>query len=91
MSEKTPLGTVKLFDAQSAFIKDSLDSVRAGLAQVPEGKTGALIVSVDWKGSLTPTLRTGIAHRTVTGWEIHGEGFISRAEKGASVKVVKTW
>lgn len=84
-------GSLRLIDQpEDSLIKDSLKRVRDQLAQVPEGKTGALVVAVDWKG-LMPTLRTGIAHRTVNGWEIHGEAFISKAEKGASVRAVKTW
>lgn len=72
------------------LIKDSLNRVREQLNQVPAGKTGALVIAVDWKG-MFPTLKTGIAHRTVGGWEIHGEAFISKAEKGASVRAIKTW
>ena len=83
--------TLKLLDTPTdTLIKDSLKRVRDQLAHVPEGKTGALVIAVDWKG-VVPTLRTGIAHRTANGWEIHGEGFISKAEKGASVRAVKTW
>lgn len=79
-------------DAQSGtLIKDSLQRVRDGLAQVPEGKTGALVIAVDWKAGIVPTFRTALAHRTANGWEIHGEAFISKAEKGASVRAVKTW
>lgn len=82
---------VKLLDnPEDQLIKDSLDRVREQLAQVPEGKTGALVVAVDWKG-LMPTMRTGFAHRTINGWVIHGEAFISKAERGASVRAVKTW
>lgn len=73
-----------------SLIKDSVKKVREQLAQVPEGKTGALVIAVDWKG-LVPTMRTGIAHRTASGWEIHGEAFISKAEKGASIRAIKTW
>ncbi len=76
--------------ADDTLIKDSLESVRHKLAQVPEGKTGALVIAVDWKG-LLPTARAGIAHRTVNGWEITGEAFISKAEKGARITAVKTW
>lgn len=72
------------------LMKDSFKRVREQLAQVPEGKHGALVVAGDWTGML-PTLRTGIAHRTANGWEIHGEAFISKASKGASVRAVKTW
>ncbi len=72
------------------LIKYSLERVRKQLAQVPEGKTGALVVAVDWTGFL-PTMRAGFAHRTISGWEIHGEAFLATAEKGASVRAVKTW
>jgi hypothetical protein len=75
---------------ESTVITDSLKRVRDQLAQVPEGKTGALVIAVDMK-SFVPTIRTGIALRTVNGWEIHGEAFLSKAEKGASVVAVKTW
>lgn len=82
--------SLTLIDPNGTLIKDAADRVKRQLAQVPEGKTGALVVSVDWKG-LLPTIRTGLAHRTANGWEIHGEGFISKAEKGASIRAVKTW
>lgn len=80
-----------LVDPNGALIKDTADRVRKQLEQVPAGKTGALVVAVDWKAGLVPTVRTGLAHRTANGWEIHGEAFISKAEKGASVRAVKTW
>lgn len=73
------------------LIKDSFKRVRDQLAQVPDGKRGALVVAVDWKAGIVPTFRTGLAHRTANGWEIHGEAFISKAENGASVRAVKTW
>jgi hypothetical protein len=83
--------TLTLLDAtDGTLIKDSLQRVKEQLAQVPEGKTGALVIALDMKG-FVPTLRTGIAHRTASGWEIHGEAFISRAEKGAHIRAVKTW
>lgn len=72
------------------LIKDSLKHVRDRLAQIPEGKTAALVVAVDWKGIL-PTARLGYAERFANGWEISGEAFISKASKGASIKAVKTW
>jgi len=77
-------------DPEETLIKDSFKRVRDQLAQIPEGKTGALVIAVDWQG-LLPTLKTGLAHRTANGWEIHGEAFISKAQKGASVRAVKTW
>lgn len=76
---------------EDMLIKDSFKRVRDQLAQVPEGKQGALVIATDWKWGMVPTIRTGIAHRTVNGWEIHGEAFISKADKGASVRAVKTW
>lgn len=86
------MAPLQLLDAppEDTLIQDSLKRVRDQLAQVPEGKTGALVVAVDWKG-MVPTFRTGFAQRTVSGWEIHGEAFISKASKGASVRAVKTW
>lgn len=84
--------TLHLLDApEDTLIKDSLKRVREQLAQVPEGKTGALVIAVDYKFGVVPTFKTGFAHRTKSGWEIHGEAFISKAEKGASVRAVKTW
>ena len=83
--------SLQLLDpADDTLIKDSFKHVRDRLAQVPEGKTGALVIAVDWKG-IVPTVRTGLAHRTASGWEISGEAFISKAGKGASVHAVKTW
>ena len=76
--------------ADSTLIKDSFKRVRDQLAQVPEGKHAALVVAVDMK-KFVPTIRTGLAYRTASGWEIHGEGFLSKAEKGASVVAVKSW
>lgn len=76
---------------EHTFMKDSLARVRDQLAQIPPGKTGALVVAVDWKFGVVPTLRSGIAHRTASGWEIHGEAFLSTVDKGASVRAVKTW
>lgn len=73
------------------LIKDSLKRVREQLAQVPEGKKGALVVAVDYKFGFLPTARVGYATRLTNGWEIHGEAFISKAEKGASIRAVKTW
>lgn len=86
--------SLQLLDApgpDDTLIKDSFKRVKEQLAQVPEGKTGALVIAVDYKYGVVPTLKTGIAHRTVNGWEIHGEAFISTAGKGASVRAVKTW
>jgi hypothetical protein len=77
--------------AQDTLIKDSLKRVKEQLAQVPEGKTGALVIAVDMKGFVIPTFRTGVAFRTASGWEIHGEAFLSKVDKGASVRAVKTW
>lgn len=84
---------MQLLDApdDDTLIKDSFKRVRDQLAQVPEGKTGALVIAMDYKFGIVPTVRTGFAHRTVNGWEIHGEAFISKASKGASVRAVKTW
>lgn len=83
---------LRLLDApQDTLIKDSLTRVREQLAQVPEGKTGALVIAVDYKFGFIPTARVGYANRLKNGWEIHGEAFISKAEKGASVRAVKTW
>lgn len=79
-----------LDEPDDTLIKDSFKRVRDQLAQVPEGKTGALVVAVDWQGIL-PTLKTGFAVRKSNGWEIHGDAFISKASKGASVRAVKTW
>src|SRR5688572_20247357 len=87
--EPVMVDSIALIDPNGALIKDSAERVKKQLAQVPEGKTGALVVAVDWKYGVVPTLRTGIAHRTANGWEIHGEGFISKAEKGVSVRAVK--
>lgn len=74
----------------STLIQDSFKRVRDQLAQIPEGKKAALVVAVDLK-QFIPTVRTGLAYRTANGWEIHGEGFLSKAEKGASVVAVKSW
>lgn len=76
--------------ADEKGVTDAFSRVRDRLAQVPDGKTGALVIAVDWQGVL-PTVRTGFAQRTANGWEIHGEAFISKAAKGASVRAVKTW
>lgn len=77
--------------ASDTLIKDSVKRVRDQLAQVPEGKKGALVIATEWKWGFVPTIRAGMAHRTVNGWEVHGEAFISKAEKGASIKAVKSW
>lgn len=76
---------------EDTLIKDSVKRVKEQLAQIPEGKTGALVIAVDYKFGFVPTMRTGLAHRTKNGWEIHGEAFISKVDKGASVRAVKTW
>lgn len=82
---------MQLLDApDDTLIKDSFKRVRDQLAQIPDGKKAALVVAVDWKGVL-PTVRSGFAYRTANGWEVHGEGFLSKASRGASVKAVKTW
>ena len=52
---------------EDTLIKDSFKRVRDQLAQIPEGKTGALVIAVDYKFGVLPTLRTGIAHRTASG------------------------
>lgn len=85
--------SLRLLDApgDDTLIKDSFKRVRDQLAQVPDGKSGALVLAVDWKFGVVPTAKVGIAHRTANGWEIHGEGFLSKADKGASVRAVKTW
>ena len=85
--------TLQLLDAppEGTLIKDSIQRVREQLAQVPEGKRGALVIATDWKWGLVPTVRAGVAHRTANGWEISGEAFISKVDKGASVRAVKTW
>ena len=76
---------------ENTIIKDSFKRVREQLAQVPEGKTGALVIALDYKFGVVPTIRSGFAHRTINGWEIHGEAFISKVDKGLSARVVKTW
>lgn len=76
---------------QDTLIKDSIKRVKEQLAQIPEGKTKALVVAVDWKFGVVPTARFGYAAKLNNGWEIHGEGFMSKTEKGASVRAVKTW
>ncbi len=80
-----------LDDPQDTLIKDSLKNVRDGLAQVPEGKSGALVIATDWKWGFVPTFRAGTAFRVAGGWEVRGDGFISKASKGASVRAVKMW
>lgn len=75
---------------ESTLIKDSFARVKAQLANIPEGKTGALVIAVD-APNFVPTFRTGLAFRTANGWEIHGEAFISKASKGATVRAIKTW
>jgi hypothetical protein len=84
---------LQLLDAppDDTFLKDNLKSVKAQMEQIPEGKTGALVIATDWKWGVVPTLKTGVAVRVGKGWEIHGEGFINKADKGATVRVVKTW
>jgi hypothetical protein len=77
--------------ADDTLIKDSFKHVRDRLAQVPEGKTGALVLAVDYKFGVLPTFSAGLAHRTAKGWEIAGEAFINKAGKGARVTAVKTW
>lgn len=76
---------------QDSLIKDSVKKVRDALAQVPEGKTGALVISTEWKWGFAPVVRAGLAHRMVNGWEIAGDAFISKADKGVSVRAVRTW
>lgn len=77
--------------AGDTLIKDSLKRVKEQLAQIPDGKTGALVIAVDWKAGVLPTFRSGVAIRSPFGWEIHGEAFLSKVDKGASVRAVKTW
>lgn len=76
---------------EDTLIKDSHKSIREKLAQIPEGKTGTLVIATDWKWGFVPTVRAGLAHRTANGWEIAGDAFISKADKGASIKAVKSW
>lgn len=85
-------GTMGLVDEapQDTLIKDSVQRVKDQLSQIPEGKTKALVLAVDWKGMM-PTASVGYAARMDNGWEVHGEAFISKAGKGASVRAVKTW
>lgn len=87
------MASLRLLDAQSSdsLIKDSLKRVKDQLAQIPEGKTAALVIAVDYKWGFVPTAKVGYANRLPNGWEIHGEAFLSKAEKGASVRAVKTW
>lgn len=76
--------------ADGTLIQDSFKRVRDQLAQIPDGKHAALVIAVDMK-KFVPTLRSGLAYRTASGWEIHGEAFASAASKGASVVAVKSW
>lgn len=76
---------------EDTLIKDSLKRVKDQLAQIPEGKTAALVIAVDYKWGFVPTAKVGYANRLPNGWEIHGEAFLSTAGKGASVRAVKTW
>lgn len=83
--------TPTLIDPNGTLIKDSSDRIKKRLEQIPEGKTGALAVAVEWKFGVVPTLRTGLAHRIADGWAIAGDGFISKADKGASIWVAGSW
>lgn len=81
-----------LLDAPpDTFLADNLKNVRERLAQVPLDKKGALVVAVDLKWGVLPTAKIGYAHRITDGWSITGDGFLSKADKGASITSVWTW
>lgn len=77
--------------AQDTLIKDSVKRVREQLAQIPDGKKAVMVSALEYKFGFVPTWRTGLAYRTPSGWEVHGEAFLSKAEKGARITVVRTW
>ena len=74
----------------STLIGDSLERVKKQLAQVPPDKKGVVVAAVTLKG-FVPTLSFGTAIRVRRGWEIVGEGFISKADKGGSLLSVWSW
>lgn len=47
---------------QKTILAQGLDAVNTRLADIPEGKKGALIIAVDWSNGL-PTMRMGVAAR----------------------------
>ena len=74
----------------STLIGDSLARVQKQLSQVPIDKKGAVVAAVKMKG-FVPTVSLGTAIRVRKGWEIAGEGFISKADKGGTLVSVWTW
>jgi len=85
-------GRVGLLDQPpDTLIQDSIKKIRDQLAQVPPDKKGALVIATDWKWGVVPTVRMGWAQRVGRNWEIAGDAFISKTNKGASVKAAYTW
>jgi len=74
----------------STLIGDSLERVKKQLGQVPLDKKGAVVAAVKFKG-FVPTVSLGTAIRVRRGWEIVGEGFISKVDQGGSLVSVWTW
>ncbi len=76
---------------QDTFIANNIKHVKEQLAQVPEGKRGALVITTELKWGVVPDVRLGWAQRIGKGWEISGDGFIGKMDKGVRAKVVKAW
>ena len=70
------------------FIADNLKRVSERLKQIPPEKTVVVVVATEWKLGVWPTFRSGFAYRATNGWEIVGDGFLSKADKGASISAV---